>query len=97
MLNDQVENEIARSNLENIVGCGTKFLSPLHVTIFLIGSCTLIKYAQGMDVYIYDFIEMIKMYRSKLYELYVDLKSSSSMRFLLHSIASWLENMMGCL
>jgi hypothetical protein len=53
-----------------------KLIFSLHCMslFFLIGSCTLIKYAQGMDVYIYDFVEIIKMYRSKLYELYVDFK-----------------------
>ncbi len=34
----------------------------------------LIKYAQGRDVYIYNFVEAIKMYKSKIYELYNDLE-----------------------
>jgi len=33
----------------------------------------LIKYAQGRNVYIYDFVEAIKMCKSKMYELYNDL------------------------
>jgi hypothetical protein len=35
---------------------------------------TLIKYAQERDVYVYDFVETIKINISKLYELYVDLE-----------------------
>ncbi|CAK9203246.1 unnamed protein product [Sphagnum troendelagicum] len=36
----------------------------------------LIKYAQGQDVYICDFVEAIKMCKSKMYELYNDLEGS---------------------
>ncbi len=35
---------------------------------------TLIKYAQERDVYVYDFVEVIKISISKLYELYIDLE-----------------------
>jgi hypothetical protein len=35
---------------------------------------TLIKYTQGKDVYICDFVETIKMCRAKLYELHIDPK-----------------------
>jgi hypothetical protein len=41
----------------------------------------LIKYAQGQDVYIYDFIEAIKMCKSKMYQLYNDLECKSRMKF----------------
>jgi hypothetical protein len=34
----------------------------------------LIKYAQGRDVYICDFVEAIKMCKSKVYKLYNDLE-----------------------
>jgi hypothetical protein len=33
---------------------------------------TLIKYTQGKDVYICDFVEAIKMCKVKLYELYIN-------------------------
>lgn len=35
---------------------------------------TLIKYAQERDAYVYDFVKVIKIGISKLYELYVDLE-----------------------
>jgi hypothetical protein len=57
----------------------------------------LIKYAQGRDVYTCDFVEEIMMCGTKLFELYIDPKCNSKMKLLMHSIASWLENMMGCL
>ncbi len=40
----------------------------------------LIKYAQGQDVYIYDFVEAIKMCKSKMYKLYNALNASSKMK-----------------
>jgi hypothetical protein len=56
----------------------------------------LIKYAQGRDVDTCDFGEEVKMCRKNIYELYIDPKCNSKMKLLMHSIAPWLENMMGC-
>jgi hypothetical protein len=59
---------------------------------------TLIKYAQGRDVYIFDFVEAIKdmQYLNYMNSTLI-LNACSKMKFLMHSIALSLENMIGCL
>jgi hypothetical protein len=52
----------------------------------------LFKYSKGLrDVYIYDFVEAIKMFMSKFYEVYYDHEckfrdESLGMKILMHSI-----------
>jgi len=59
---------------------------------------TLIKYAQGGDLYIFNFVEAIKDVQYLNYMNFtLILDARSRMRVLMHSIAPWLENMMGCL
>jgi hypothetical protein len=59
---------------------------------------TLIKYAQGRDVYIFNFVEVIKDVQYPNYMNFtLILNAHSRMRILMHSIAPWLKGMMGCL
>jgi predicted RNA-binding protein YlxR (DUF448 family) len=69
MLDDQIENETIRSNLQKLLNL--EFIIALHCILPLLELVhTLIKYAQGRGVYICDFVEAIKMCKDKLYELY---------------------------
>jgi hypothetical protein len=73
MLEYHIENEVARSNLQKLLDL--ELIFGLHCILPLLELVhTLIKYTQGKDVYICDFVEAIKMCRTKLYELYIDLK-----------------------
>ncbi len=59
---------------------------------------TLIKYAQGRDVYIFNFVEAIKDVQYPNYMNFtLILNAHSRMRILMHSIAPWLKSMMGYL
>jgi hypothetical protein len=71
MSKDQIENEATRSNLQKLLDL--ELILGLHGILPLCESIhTLIKYTQGKDVYICDFVEAIKMCKVKLYELYID-------------------------
>lgn len=74
MLKDQIESEDARSICKRC--CGVNYWTQMHLVASWIGNLvyTLIKYAQERDAYVYDFVEVIKIGISKLYELYVDLE-----------------------
>ncbi len=92
---NHIENEVARSSLQKLLDL--ELILGLHyILLFFELVHTLIKYAQGRDVYTCDFVEEIRMCRTKLYELDIDPKCNLKMKFLIHSIASWLENMMDC-
>jgi hypothetical protein len=85
--------KLQKSNLQKLLDL--ELMIGLHyLLLFLELVHTLIKYAKGRDC---DFVEEIRMCRTKLYELYIDPKCNSKMKLLMHSITSWLENMMGCL
>ncbi len=59
----------------NVQKLDFELIIDLHYILPLLESAhMLIKYAQGWDVYIYDFVKTIKMCRSKMYELYNDPK-----------------------
>jgi len=95
-MSKDIENEAIRSNLQKLLDL--ELIFGLHyILLFIELVHTLIKYAQGRGVYTCDFVEEVKMCRTKLYEFYIDPKCNSKMKLLLHSIAFWLENMMGCL
>jgi hypothetical protein len=71
MSKDHIENEVARSNLQKLLDL--ELIFGLHCILPLLELIhTLIKYTQGKDVYICDFVEAIKMCKVKLYELYID-------------------------
>lgn len=71
MLKDQMkvkmQDPFAKDVVELIIG-----LNCILLLLELV--YTLIKYAQERDAYVYDFVEVIKIGISKLYELYVDLE-----------------------
>jgi hypothetical protein len=70
MSKDQIENEATRSNLQKLLDL--ELIFGLHCILSLLELVqTLIKYTQGKDVYICDFVEAIKMCKVKLYELYI--------------------------
>jgi hypothetical protein len=95
-MSKDIENEAIISNLQKLLDL--ELILGLHyILLFLELVHTLIKYAQGRDVYTCDFVEEVKMWRTKLYELYIDPKCNSKMKLLMHSIVFWLENVMGCL
>ncbi len=71
MSKDQIENEATRSNLQKLLDL--ELIFGLHSILSLLELVhNLIKYTQGKDVYICDFVEAIKMCRVKIYELYID-------------------------
>ncbi len=73
MSKDHIENEVARSNLQKLLDL--ELIIGLHCILPLLELVhTLIKYTQGKDVNICDFVEAIKMCRAKLYELHIDPK-----------------------
>ncbi len=74
---DQIENGGAtRSNMQKLLDI--ELIFGLHYILpFLELVDMLIKYAQGQDVYICDFVEAIKMCKSKMYELYNDLEGET--------------------
>ncbi len=71
MLKDQMkvkmQDPFAKDVVELIIGLN-------WILLLLELVYTLIKYAQERDVYVYDFVEAIKIGISKLYKLYVDLE-----------------------
>jgi hypothetical protein len=73
MSKDHIGNEVARSNLQKLLDL--ELIFGFHCILPLLELVhTLIKYTQGKDVYICDFFEVIRMCRTKLYELYIDPK-----------------------
>lgn len=87
----------ARSNVQKLLDvklifghCILPFLELVHM---------LFKYAKGLrDVYIYDFVEAIKMFMFKFYEVYNDHECKfRDQNFNAFHISFWLENMIGCL
>ncbi len=74
MWEDQIENGGGvRSNVQKLLDI--ELIFGLHYILpFLELVHMLIKYAQRQDVYICDFVEAIKMCKSKMYELYNDLE-----------------------
>ncbi len=79
MWEDQIENGGGvRSNVQKLLDI--ELIPRLHCILPCLKLVhMLIKYAQGRDVYIYDFVEAIKMCKSKMckskmYQLYNDLE-----------------------
>ncbi len=74
MWENQIENGGGvRSNVQKLLDIEL-ILSLHYILPFLELVHMLIKYAQRQDVYICDFVETIKMCKSKMYELYNDLE-----------------------
>jgi hypothetical protein len=73
MSEDHIENEVVRSNLQKLLDL--ELIIVLHHILPVLELVhILIKYIQGKDVCICDFVEIIKMYRAKLYEFHIDPK-----------------------
>jgi hypothetical protein len=69
---NHIENEAARSNLQKLLDL--ELIIGFHyILLFLELAHTLIKYFQWRDVYTRDFVEEVKMCKTKLSELYIDL------------------------
>ncbi len=73
MLEDQFENKVSRFDLQKMFN--VELILSFHCILPLLELVhTLIKYAQGKDVQIFDSIEAIRCVISKLYELYIDMQ-----------------------
>ncbi len=89
MSKDHIENEVARSNLQKLLDL--ELILGLHYIL------PLLELVQGK---MYTFVILLN--QSRCVELnYMSFKLilnvSSRMKLLIHSIAFWLESMMGCL
>ncbi len=90
---DQIENKVTKVNVQKLLDHVELIFWLCYISSLLELLHMQIKYAQG----IYYFVEVIRCANMNCMSSTTLLNASLGMKLLMHSMTSWLENMMGCL